>query len=237
VLASHSAVRAGGERPWIGELRQLAIRQFEDAGPFPRCLMRAWTADQRQLAAVFRDHYFARAEAAGLLSPGKSFFTDKMPFNEMYLPLLLMAFPAAKVVHLQRDPRDIAVSILANNMSHGFNCGYRIEDIVRHLAATAGLMAYYRHEFTCPVFDLRYEEFVANQERDTRRLLDLLGLPFEEACLRFHENPRYAPTPSYARVAEPVSDRSIGRYRHYAAQLEPYLGELAPVLTAGGYRP
>lgn len=237
VVASHSAVRAGGERPWLGELRQITLRFCEDAGPFPRCLARCWTADQRQLAAVFRDHYLARAENAGMLNPGKAFFTDKMPFNEMYLPLLRMAFPAAKVVCMQRDPRDVAVSMLANNLSHGFNCAYRIEDIVRHLAGTAGLLEYYRQEFRFPEFVLRYEEFVANQDRDTRRLLDYLEVPFEQACLRFHANPRYAPTPSYARVSEPVSDRSIGRHRLYAAQLEPHLGVLAPILTAGGYRP
>lgn len=237
VLSSHSAVRAGGERPWIGELRQVAIRQFEDAGPFPRCLTRAWTADQRQLAALFRDYYLARAETAGLLNPGKSFFTDKMPFNEMYLPLLRMAFPEAGIVHVRRDPRDVAVSILANNMSHGFNCGYRIEDIVRHLAATASLAAHFGRELGAGDLILRYEVFVADQEGETRSLLDRLGLPFEVACLRYDENPRYAPTPSYAGVTEPVNDRSIGRHRHYAAQLEPYLGELAPVLAAGGYRP
>ena len=60
---------------------------------------------------------------------------------------------------------------------------------------------------------LQYERFVADPESETRRLLAYLGLPFEDACLRFHETRRYAPTPSYARVAEKVNDRSIGRWR------------------------
>lgn len=237
VLASHSSVRAGGERPWLGELRRIAIRLCEDAGPFPRCLARGWTADLRHLAATFRDHYLARAEIAGMLNPGKSFFTDKMPFNEMYLPLLRMAFPEAKIVRMQRDARDICVSMLANNLTHGFNCAYRIEDIVRHLAATADLVAHFGQELGAGELILRYEDFVADQNGETQRLLRHCELPFEDACLQFHENPRYAPTPSYARVSERVSDRSIGRHRHYAAQLEPHLGELGPLLTAGGYRP
>jgi len=237
VLASHSAVRAGGERPWLGELRQVAIRLCADAGAFPHCLARSWTADQRHLAAVFRDHYFARAGSAGLLAPGKAFFTDKMPFNEIYLPLLRMAFPEAKVVRVQRDPRDVCVSMLANHLSHGFNCAYRVEDIVRHLAATADLVEHYEHVLGPVGHVLRYEYLVADQESGTRRLLDHLGLPFESACLHFHENPRYAPTPSYARVAERLSDRSIGRHRHYSARLAAQFGELGPALTAGGYRP
>lgn len=237
ILASHPAVRAGGERPWLGELRQVALRLCQEAGPFPACLARSWTADQRHLAAVLRDHYLARAAAAGLLAPGRAFFTDKMPFNEMYLPLLWMAFPEAGVVCVQRDPRDVSVSMLAHHLSHGFHCAYRVEDIVRHLSATAALADHFRPVFGPAGLALRYEDLVADPERETRRLLAHLGLPFDDACLRFHENPRYAPTPSYARVAEPVNDRSVGRHRHYRAQLAALQGELETALAAGGYRP
>ena len=79
------------------------------------------------------------------------------------------------------------------------------------------------------------EEHIAWGEKETRRLLAYLGLPFEDACLRFHETRRYAPTPSYARVAEKVNDRSIGRWRHFAGELESHLATLAPALSAGGY--
>jgi hypothetical protein len=237
VLACHPDVAAGGERPWMGELRQVALRFCADAGPFPGCLARSWTADQRHLAAVFRDHYLARAESAGLWVEGRRFFTDKMPFNEMYLPLLRMSFPGAGIVFVRRDPRDVAVSMLAHHLAHGFNCAYRIEDIVRHLAATSELVAHYERELGGFGLMLRYEDFIADQESQTRRLLAHVDLAFDAACLRFHESPRYAPTPSYARVAEPLNDRSIGRHRYYAVQLAAHVGELGPALTAGGYRP
>jgi tetratricopeptide (TPR) repeat protein len=237
VLCSHSAVRAGGELPWLGELRDLSLRLFPDAGPFPDNLARCWNADQRHAAALFRDHYLARAEAGGLLAPGREYFVDKMPFNEMYLPLACMAFPGARIVRIQRDPRDVCVSMLSNHLTHGFNCAYRIEDIVRHLAATFDLLGHFRRELDFEECVLRYEGFILDQVGETRRLLDYLGLPFEEACLRFHENPRYAPTPSYARVADQLNDRSIGRHHNFAAQLGPHFGVLEPLLTAGGYRP
>ncbi len=235
VLSAHSAVRAGGERSWIAELRAVAQRLCRYGGGFPGCLDSTAAADERHLAAVLRDHYFARAEAAGLTAPGARVFTDKTPFNEINLPLLLMAFPEAKLVLVKRDPRDVAISLLANNLSHGFNCAFRIEDIVRHLAATEALLADYERELGFKAHVLQYERFVADQEAETRRLLAYVGLPFEDACLRFHESRRYAPTPSYARVAEKVNDRSIGRWRHFAGQLEPHLATLAPALAAGGY--
>ncbi len=237
ILSAHSTVRAGGERPWIAELRVVAQRLCADAGAFPGCLAATWAADQRHFAAVLRDHYFARAGDAGLLAPGARYFTDKMPFNEMYLPLLRMAFPEARVVLLRRDPRDVAVSMLSNHLSHGFNCGYRIEDIVRHLAATAALVGHYERVTVLPVLELRYEGLVADQDGETRQLLERLGLPFEDACLNFHENRRYAPTPSYAQVAERLNARAIGRWRRFSAELEPHLAALEPLLTAGNYRP
>jgi Tfp pilus assembly protein PilF len=236
VLSAHSAVRAGGEHAWLGELRTVAQRLCSYGGDFPGCLDATAAADERHLAAVLRDHYFARAETAGLTAPGARLFTDKTPFNEINLPLLLMAFPESKLVLVRRDPRDVAVSMLSNNLSHGFNCAFRIEDIVQHLAATDALVAGYQRELGFTAHVLQYEQFVADAETETRRLLDYVDLPFEDACLRFHESRRYAPTPSYAQVAEKVNDRSIGRWRHFAGQLAPHVGTLEPVLAAGGYR-
>lgn len=237
VLSSHSAVRAGGELTFIGELRDLALRQFPGPESFPDNLSQMWTADRRWAATAFRDYYFARAEQYGLTGVGAQFFTDKMPFNEMWLPLIHTAFPHAKIVRVVRHPLDVCVSMLANNLTHGFNCGYSIEGIVHHLLAIADLEAHYMREWPAEVFELRYEQFVAEQQYETTRLFDFLGLSVEPACLKFHENPRYAPTPSYAQVTERLNDRSIGRHQRYAQQLEPYARQLAPLIEARGYAP
>ncbi|HSD73236.1 MAG TPA: sulfotransferase, partial [Steroidobacteraceae bacterium] len=235
VLASHSRVRAGGELAFIADLRRLANALFQGPEPFPENLARTWTADNAHAASLFRDYYFARAEQYGLLEPGKAFFVDKMPFNEIWLPLIRMAFPEAKIVHVIRHPLDVCVSVMANNLTHGFSCGYRIEDVVHHFAAVFALVEHYRRELEVGELELRYESFVANQAAETRRLLAHIGLEFDEACLRFHETRRYAPTPSYAQVTEKLNDRSIGRHRHYAAHLKPFLPRLAPLMARYGY--
>jgi hypothetical protein len=94
---------------------------------------------------------------------------------------------------------------------------------------------HYGRELELNEFVLRYETLVADQAGQTRKLLEYLGLPFEKACLKFHENRRYAPTPSYAQVTEKLNDRSIGRYRHYAQQLKPHVSRLEKMMTAYGY--
>jgi Tfp pilus assembly protein PilF len=234
ILASHSAVLAGGELPFAGDLSKLAGSLFPGSERFPENLAHSWVADCHYTASVFRDYYLARAEQYGLLR-ARAFFTDKMPSNEIYLPLLRMAFPHAKIVRLIRHPLDVCVSMLSNNVTHGFNCGYRVEDITHHLAAVCGLVAHYESELELGAFTLRYESLVADQEAQTRALLDYLGLPFEETCLRFHESRRNAPTPSYAQVTEKLNDRSVGRHRHYAQQLRPSAARLKDVLAAFGY--
>jgi tetratricopeptide (TPR) repeat protein len=234
VLASHPRVRAGGELSFIGEFRKLALALLPGKEPFPENLAFARTADLRYLATLLRDYYLARAAGYGL-GEGPRWFVDKMPFNEIWLPLIRMAFPDSPIVQVVRHPLDVAVSMLANHLTHGFHCGYRIEDIVHHVGAVHALVARYDRELGSARLMLRYEHFVADQESETRRLLDHAGLPFDAACLRFHENPRYAPTPSYAQVTERLHDRSIGRHRHYAAQLAPHGAQLRGMLHDLGY--
>ena len=235
ILCSHSAVAAGGELPFVADMSKLASSIYPGSERFPENLAHSWMADYHYTATLFRDYYLARAEQYGLLESSRGYFTDKMPFNEIYLPLIKMAFPKSHIVRVVRHPLDVCVSMLSNNMTHGFHCGYRIEDISNHLAAVHDLVEHYGTELELHEFVLRYETLVADQAGQTRKLLDYLGLPFEEACLQFHQNRRYAPTPSYAQVTEKLNDRSIGRHKHYARQLEPNVARLGKMMAAYGY--
>ena len=125
--------------------------------------------------------------------------------------------------------------MMSNHFTHGFNCGYRLSDIAAHLAAMFDLTEHYRRELEPRELVLRYEDLVTRQEAMTRQLLEHAGLPFEPACLQFHENARYAPTPSYAQVSEKLSDRSIDRHRHYSRELGEVVPVLRPMVAALGY--
>jgi tetratricopeptide (TPR) repeat protein len=235
ILSSHSSVRAGGELTFLDDLRAFSLDVLPDPQGYPENLGHTWTADRHHLAHLFRDYYLARAEQHGLFSDGKAFFTDKMPFNEVNLPLLKMIFPEARIIHAVRHPLDVCVSIMSNNMTHGFACGYRMDDIAHHLASVFALTEHYRSAMELNEFVLQYESLVADQAGQTRKLLEYLGLPFEEACLRFHENPRHAPTPSFAQVTEKIHAGSVNRHGRYAQFLQPYVGRLRPMMDHYGY--
>ena len=230
VLASHSRIRPGGELPFVAAFAELVAKLF--GGPFPAAIRTL--ADHPNIAAQLRDFYLAQAGSYGLLANGADFFTDKMPLNEIYLPLLRLAFPQAPLISVSRDPRDVMVSTMQHDMTHGFHCSYRIDDAAHHFAAVADLTEAYRVAGLAP-YHFRYESFVADQATDTARLMDFIGLRAEPAQHAFHQSRRHAPTPSYAQVREPLHDRAVGRWRNYADALAPVMDQLAPAIARGGY--
>lgn len=230
ILASHSAIRAGGELPFGAELHELAISLAGGIEAFPRGL-----ASQQGWPARLRDLYLARAERYGLLGPGAAFFTDKMPSNDFWLPLLRLAFPKSPVVLVRRHPLDVLTSVMAHDMTHGFNCAYRLENAARHMALVDELMDTYRASGLGPTHETRYETLVADQAGETGRLMSAIGLAMEPAQLRFHDRREVSPTPSYAQVSKPLNDRSIGRWRHFAEELEPVRPLLGGTMNTGGY--
>ena len=230
ILASHSAIRAGGELPFGAELHERAISLAGGIEAFPRAL-----AKQEDWPAQLRDLYLARAERYGLLAPGAAFFTDKMPSNDFWLPLLRLAFPKSPVVLVRRHPLDVLTSVMAHDMTHGFNCAYRLEDAATHMALIDELMEAYRANGAGPTHEMRYETLVADQAGETARLMTAVGISMEPAQLRFHDRLEVSPTPSYAQVSKPLNDRSIGRWRHFAEQLGSVRPLLAGAMKAGGY--
>ena len=235
MLSSHDHVAAGGELPFVHEWQALSLRLLPGNEVYPHRLAQAQAADFHHIPTVLRDYYLGRAEIYGVMSEGKRLFTDKMPLNDAHLPLIRLAFPEAPLLRMVRHPLDVAISILSHNLTHGQNSGFAIDSIIAHMIAQHGLDAHYDAMLERPPLVVRYEDFVAHQEAETRRVLGYCGLSFDDACLRFHENRRHAPTPSYSQVLKPLNDRSIGRWRNYARQLAPFMDRIAPVVEALGY--
>lgn len=239
MLASHSQIGAAGELPFVGEFRELLIRLFPDR-PFPHNLGALSAADCRCAADLLRDFYLSRRAELPRIDARGRYVVDKMPFNEMYLPLIRIAFPACPIIHLQRHPLDIAVSMWGHRLNHGFFCAYDLHGIAHHLTAVAELHRAYRGAFDTGEVSLRYEALVRDPEHALRRLFDALGLPFEARCLEFHRRAshsawRYSPTPSYRDVNRPVTEAAIGRYRHYQNHLQPLAERFAKMLALTGY--
>jgi hypothetical protein len=239
-LSAHPAISAGDELPIIHDITGLAQRMLNSPLTFPDALCELWMGDQREGLDNLRDYYLQRARQAGVIAPpesggGARWFTDKMPLNETHLGLITLLFPASPILHLIRHPLDVVLSVFSNQLTHGFYCAYSLESAARHYALIAELIAHYRTEMPMRYLPVRYEDIVGDQEASIRRMLDFVGEPFDEACIDFTRNSRYARTASYAQVTEPLYDRSRYRYRPYVKHMAPVLPILQPAIERLGY--
>ena len=234
-LSAHKSIAAGDELPFIADITGLMQRMLGSPLTYPDAMSELWMGDQREGLDNLRDYYLQRARQIGIMEPGKRWFTDKMPLNETHLGLMALLFPASPIIHVVRHPLDVVLSVFSNQLTHGFYCAYELESAARHYALIADLIAHYRSEMALRYLPVRYEDMVANQEFHIRRMLDFIGEDFDENCLKFHENKRYARTASYAQVTEKLYDRSRFRYRHYLKELAPIVPILQPAMDRLGY--
>ncbi len=237
ILTRHPAIAGGDELPFVNDLTQSLPRLLDSTLAYPEALAELWMADRRDGLSLLRETYCRAARLAGVPEEGAAarWFTDKMPLNETHLGLIALLFPASPLIHLIRHPLDVVLSVFSNHLTHGYYCAAELETIARHYVLVMDPVQHYRGQMTLRYLPLRYEDVIAAPEASVRRLLAFIGEPFDPACLAFHENRRHARTASYAQVTEPLYDRSLGRYRHYLAELAPVIPILAPLIERLGY--
>lgn len=210
ILGSHSQVRSAGELEF---LTRLCLPVMEAAHANPSLRIDAETAGD-----VARRYRVQLARLAG----GAAVVTDKMPLNFRWIGFILAAFPDARIVHLNRDPMAVGWSAFRHFFAaRGNGYAYDLDDIGRYIRLHDSLMAYWHQVFPGRIMELGYEALTEDQEGETRRLLDACGLPFEQACLNFHETPGLVRTASSAQVRQKMYRGSSDEWRRYEAHLAP----------------
>lgn len=234
-LSAHPHIVAGDELPLINDLTGLMPRMLNSPLGYPEALAELWMGDQREALDNLRDYYLQKVAQMGILTPGATRFTDKMPLNETHLGLIALLFPEAPLIHVIRHPLDIMVSAISNHFTHGFFCASALETAALHYVRVMDLVQTYRREMALRYLQVRYEDMVTDQEATVRSVLDFVGEPFDPKCLQFHENQRYARTASYAQVTERLYASSRFRYKNYRRQLEPVIPILQAHIERLGY--
>jgi tetratricopeptide (TPR) repeat protein len=234
-LSASPAICAGDELTLIHDLVGIMPRLLDSPLNYPEALSELWMGDQREGLDNMRDYYLQKVRQMGVLRDGATWFTDKMPLNEMHLGLIALMFPQAPLLHVIRHPLDVMVSAMSNFFTHGRFCSTTLESAAKHLLLVSDLVEHYRQEMELRYMPVRYEDIVDNQEATIRRVFDFIGAAFDPAVLQFEQNNRYARTASYAQVAEKLYDRSRFRYRNYRAYLEPVVPMLQPFIARLGY--
>ena len=223
ILSSHHEVGSAGEL----QAMPLAVKQL--AGTPSRVVIdpATVTASGDIDPTAIGDAYLARASHHR--PKGKTRFTDKLPANFLYVGHIARALPNARIVCLRRNPMDTIWSNYKNlfaSQSAYYAYSYDLMDTARYYARFDRLMALWDSLWPGRVLQLSYEELVADQAKQTRRLLEHCGLAWDEACLSFHENKAAVATPSAAQVRRPINADSVGKWRAHADALQPVLAWL-----------
>jgi tetratricopeptide (TPR) repeat protein len=162
----------------------------------------------------------------GLAGEPAQRIVDKMPLNLRYLGLIAVLFPRAHVVHCLRHPVDNCLSIYFQNFGRGNFFANDLGDVARFYAASERIVQVFKQQLELPILDFRYEQVVAEPEARSRALIDFIGLPWDDACLSFHQSDRAVRTASAWQVKQPIYKRSVARWKRYGDAIQPLLDTL-----------
>lgn len=214
IIVAHSQVHSAGELRQFGHcLRRLG--NYREPKPIsPKLAAMGAAVDPGKLGTAY-------LKTTTALRGDTPRFVDKLPPNYLFIPLILKALPNAKIVHLRRGPMDACFASFKQLFADAYRHSYEQGEMARHHARYFRLMDTWRARFGDRFFDIAYEDTVANLEPNARALIEFLELPWEDACLAFHEQSGAVTTASSVQVREPAHTRSVGRWRRYEAQLAP----------------
>jgi predicted Zn-dependent protease len=228
ILASHSLVEGTMELPDIPQLaRELARRDGRDeAEGFFQSLAALGSAELRALGERYLQgtRVFRKTEAP--------YFIDKMPNNCLYVGLIHLMLPNARIIDARRHPLGCGFSCFKQHFARGQSFTYGLEDLGHYYRDYIELLAHFDAVLPGRVHRVLYETMVDDTEAQVRALLAHCGLPFEEACLTFYENERAVRTASSEQVRRPIFREGMHQWRHYEPWLEPLRAALGPVLAA-----
>jgi tetratricopeptide (TPR) repeat protein len=215
ILGSHTQIHSAGELQALSEAIRVAV---ETQAPGLSGTWLDYAATLGQLEGPLIAHeYLARSRSR---RGDRSRFSDKQTANFFYCALILRAFPDARIVHLTRHPLAACYAIYKTRFWGTFPFGNDLDDLGDFYIGYRRLMAHWHKILPGRILDVAYEDVVNSLEPSTRRLLEFVGLPFEEACLEFHRNPTAAMTASSVQVRQPLYDSSLHQWQNYAAELE-----------------
>ncbi len=216
IVSSHSQVSSLGE---INDFAVTLVRLLGGQQDKRTLVRRSASLDPALLGA----EYLESVRGYGQEQPC---FIDKTPANFLYLGLVSLALPEARIIHVSRHPMDSCYAMYKTLFRMGYPFSYDLEDLAQYYIAYRQLMDHWREVLPGRFLDVKYEDLVRDPLSVSRDLIRWCGLSWEAACEQFHLNTSPAATASAAQVREPVYTTSLQRWRCYERQLAPLAARL-----------
>lgn len=211
IIAAHTQVEGVGE---LVRMSRLAAK-YSASGGMRQVLDRMNEAGQERWKEVPQQYL----DLLDVLAPGARRTVDKMPHNFLYLGFIHLCFPNARIIHCKRHPLDNFISAFQNPLDAFHRYSYDQVAYSEYYANYLRLMEHWKSVFPESMYESSYEVLTRDPETEIRKMLEFLGLPWEEGCLRFTETESTVQTFSRLEVREQINTRSIGRWRNYEKHL------------------
>lgn len=224
ILASHSLVDGTSELPDLSLVAQ-SLNDRERAIAYPAALPELNAAALEQLGQKYIDSTMSHRS-------GSQYFTDKMPNNFPHIGLLHLILPNAKIIDARRHPMDSCMGCYKQHFAKGQTFTYDLFELGEFYLEYDLMMKHWNEVLPGKVLRVQYEDVVSDLEPQVRRILEYCNLPFEQACVDFHETDRAVRTASSEQVRQPIYSGSVNTWKRFEAHLQPLIDILADVLPA-----
>jgi Flp pilus assembly protein TadD len=229
ILASHPLIEGTAELPDIIILArslEQAVGTFSE-NPWVRYpgILADLSADElREMGELYIERTRVQRQT------DRPYFTDKMPNNWLHLGLIRLILPNAKVIDVRRNPLACGFSNFKQHYARGQEFSYDLNHFGQYYRDYVRLMRHLDAVSRGYVHRVIYEKVVEDPKGAVERLLEFIGVPFDEACLRFHETSRSVRTASAEQVRKPINSKGVDQWRRFEQWLDPLKEALGPVL-------
>ncbi len=222
ILDSHSGVFGAGE---VGDILGIVTemgKRMKPSQPYPAYVPFLPEKVFRGYANSYLQRMEQLAGSAGLQA------ANKMPSNFLHVAVILTMFPNARIINAFRHPLDTCLSCYFQDFSSGQEFTYDLAVLGRYYNEYRTMMSHWHSVLPGRIFDLEYEALVQDPDGVAQEMIEFCGLDWEEQCLDFANNRRRVNTASTWQVRQPLYSSSIGRWRHYEAELQPLIDAIDP---------
>ncbi|MBF0109910.1 MAG: sulfotransferase [Magnetococcales bacterium] len=227
ILAAHPSCHGGGERTDLMECAQSLGVLSRHHQPFPEAVRELTPEEADLLGASF---------VMGLTLAGGDALrvTEKLPHNFLYLGLIRLLLPQARIIHCRRHPMDTCLSCYQQMFASLHPYAYDLTELGRYYRMHHHLMVHWHRTIPENLLEIHYEDIVAHPKESISRILEHCGLPWEDRCLEFHKVSRPVDTASLIEVRQPLYRTSVARWRRFEDELHPLRTALGDLLDEAG---
>jgi len=224
ILSSHSQIDGTLELPNILSYAQQLRRQQDASGSAPG-YPEVLAQQSPQALADYGERFITDTQ---IHRQGAPFFIDKMPNNFRHIGLIKLILPNAKIIDARREPMACCFSSFKQLFAEGQEFSYSLQDLGQYYRDYMALMEHWDQALPGFVLRVQHEDVLADLKGQVARMLEFIGIPFEERCLRYYETERAVRTPSSEQVRQPLYTDATKQWEHYEQWLQPLRRALAP---------